>query len=131
MSKQKKSQKNLINELKNQLLIQSERLGVRERYTPVALAEMELESIRRILTEFYAERSNLEYELNVFGSSKKEALIKLERLNSYVRKAETMLARSLKSYEKLLEKGQGDKAGALKAARRLNKEKRCRHYQLV
>ena len=120
MSKKKNSQKKLINELKNQLFIQAEKLGVRDRYTPGAMEEMKIDAIRKILTEFYMERSNLEYELNVLGSNKKDVLIKLERLNFYIRKAEGLRDRHAKSFEALLDKQMGDKVGALKAARRLN-----------
>ena len=108
MKKKRNSQKKIINELKNQLLIQAERLGVRERYTPVYQEEIKVDSARRILGEFYTERSNLEYELNMLGSKKKEVLIKLERLNSYVRKAETILDKHGRAIEGLLEKGLGD-----------------------
>jgi hypothetical protein len=120
MSKKKNSQKKLIDELKNQLLVQAERLGIREQYTPVALEEMKLDAIRKILTEFYMERSNLEYELNMLGSNKKEILIKLERLNSYIRKAESLRDKHYGKFGKLLEKGLGDVQNTQKAVRRLN-----------
>ena len=119
MSKKKNSQRKLINELKNQILIQAERLGVRERYTPTVLEEMKLDALRKILTEFYMEKANLEYEMNVLGSNKKEILIKLERLNSYIRKAQGLREKHLKNFEKLIEKGMGDKEKAQKVASRL------------
>lgn len=120
MSKKQSSQKKLINELKNQLLIQAERLGIREQYTPAVMEEMKIDSIRKILTEFYMERANLEYELNMLGSNKKEILIKLERLNSYIRKAESLREKHYVSFGKLLEKGMGDIAKTKKAVSRLN-----------
>jgi hypothetical protein len=119
MSKKKNAQKKLVNEIKNQLLIQAERLGVREHFGPVAAEEIKLDSVKKILTDFYMERSNLEYELNILGSNKKELLIKLERLNLYIRRAVTMHERHLRTYETLLEKGMGDIAGARKAANRI------------
>lgn len=108
MSKKKNTQKKLINELKNQLFIQAERLGIREEYSPVSLAEMKLDATQKILTEFYMERANLLYELNMLGSKKKEVLIKLERLNAYVRKAEGINAKHKGEMEKQIEQGQGD-----------------------
>lgn len=120
MSKKKNGQKKLINELKNQLLIQAERLGVKEKYTPIVMAEMKIDAVRRILGEFYSERANLEYELNMLGSKKKEILIKLERLNSYVRKAESLGRRHNEAIEKLVEKGMGDRKSARKAVSRIN-----------
>lgn len=89
----KKAQLKLINELKNQLFIQAERLGVRDDYTPIAMAEYKIDAVRKLLGEFYTERANLEYELSTVGSNKKEVLIKLERLHSYTRKAENIMER--------------------------------------
>ena len=120
MSKKKGSQKKLIGELKNQLFIQAERLGIRERFTPTFMEEMKIDSLRKILTEFYMERSNLEYELNILGSNKKEVLIKLERLNAYIRKAEGLRDRHFKSFEALLDKQVGDRVRTQKAVSRLN-----------
>ena len=119
MSKKKTAQKKAINELKNQLFIQAERLGIRDRYTPVIMEEIKLDSLRRILTEFYMERSNLEYELNMLGSNKKEILIKLERLNAYIRKAEGLRERHSKKVEELIEKEMGDQKKTRKAVKRL------------
>jgi archaellum component FlaC len=119
MSKKKNSQKKLINELKNQLLVQAESLGVREGYTPVVLEEIRVDSARKILTDFYMERANLLYELNILGSKKKEILIKLERLNSYVRKAESLRDRGVENVEKLIDKGIPNGDRARRAASRL------------
>lgn len=119
MSKKKNSQKKLINELKNQLLIQAESLGIRERYTPIVLEELKINAVRKILSEFYMERSNLQYELNMLGSKKKEVLIKLERLNAYIRKGEGFRERHLGDIEKLIEKGMGDREGTKRAVSRL------------
>jgi hypothetical protein len=119
MSKKKTAQKKLINELKNQILVQAERLGIRDEFSPVYMEELKLDSTGRILTEFYMERSNLEYELNILGSNKKELLIKLERLNAYIRKAQGLREKHLKAYESLLEKGMGDKKKTQKAVSRI------------
>jgi len=119
MSKKKNAQRKLINELKNQVLIQAERLGVRDRYTPLVLEEMKLDALRKILTEFYMEKANLEYEMNILGSNKKEILIKLERLHAYIRKAEGLREKHLKNFNKLLEKGVGDKGKVEKVVSRL------------
>jgi len=123
MSKRQKAQKKFINELKNQLFIQAERLGIKERYSPVYLEELKIDSVRRILSEFYMEKSNLEYELNMFGSKKKEVLIKLERLNSYIRKAQGIREQHGKIYENLLDQGLGDIARTNRAVKRLNPSK--------
>lgn len=119
MKKRKKAQNKLINELKNQILIQAELLGVRDRFTPVYLEELKVDAARKILSEFYTERANLEYELNMLGSQKKDVLIKLERLNAYIIKAEGLSARHSRQIESLLEKGMGDLKKTRRAVRRL------------
>jgi len=124
MSKNKNGQKKIINELKNQLFVQAERLGIREDYSPVFLEELKLDSVGKILTEFYMERANLEYELNMLGSHKKELLIKLERLNAYIRKGVGVQQKHALGYEKLIEKGMGDQAETRRALRRHTKGKK-------
>jgi hypothetical protein len=119
MKKIKKAQNKLINELKNQILVQAELLGVRDRFTPVVLAELKVDAARKILSEFYAERSNLEYELNMLGSQKKDLLIKLERLNAYIIKAEAITSRHARQIEDLIEKGMGDMKKTRRALRRV------------
>jgi len=119
MNKRKNAQKKLINELKKQLLVQAERLGVRDLYTPLALEEMRLDALRKILTEFYLERSNLEYELNMIGSNKKELLIKLERLNVFILRAQVLLQQKLEFCQKLLDKACGDVADVRRAVKRI------------
>ncbi|MDD5382129.1 MAG: hypothetical protein PHH60_00515 [Candidatus Margulisbacteria bacterium] len=120
MNKKKNAQKRLVNELKNQLMIQAERLGIEDEYNPLCLEEMKLDSVKKIMTEFYMERSNLEYELNIMGSKKKEILIKLERLNSYIRKAVGLHAKHLSTFETLIEKATGDRKLTQKAVSRIN-----------
>jgi hypothetical protein len=119
MKRKKKAQNKLITELKNQILIQAELLGVRDRFTPVFLAELKVDAARKILSEFYTERSNLEYELNMLGSQKKDVLIKLERLNAYIIKAEALTARHARQIEDLIEKGMGDVKKTRRALRRI------------
>ena len=119
MSKRKKTQNKLITELKNQILTQAELLGVRDRFSPVCLEELKVDAARQILSEFYTERANLEYELNMLGSQKRDVLIKLERLNAYIIKAEGLSARHARQIESLLEKGLGDVKRTRRAVRRI------------
>jgi hypothetical protein len=120
MSKKKNTQKKVITELKNQLMIQAERLGISHDYRQVVLEEMKLEAVGKIMGDFYMEKSNLEYEMNIFGTDKREILIKLERLNSYIRKAQSLHEKHSGLLTKSLEKDQGDPQLARKAARKLN-----------
>lgn len=101
----KKAEFKLVEEMKNQLLIQAERLGIRDQYTPEWFAEQRTISVGQVLSELYAERSNLEYELNLLGTDKKELLIKLERLNVYIKKAEGLRAKYQNEHEKVIDKG--------------------------
>ena len=119
MSKKKNSQKKLVNELKTQLLVQAERLGIRDDYSPVYFEEIKLDSVKKILTEFYMERSNLEYEMQTLEANKKEILIKLERLHAYIRKAVGLHERHLKDYEKLIDSGTGDQEMTRRAVKQL------------
>lgn len=119
MSKKKNTQKKLVNELKNQLMIQAERLGINETYSPIYMEELKIDSVKKILTEFYMERSNLEYEMQMSGSPKKEILIKLERLNAYIRKAVGLQTRHLGDFEKLIDQGYDDRALTQKAVKKL------------
>ena len=104
MARKKKGQSKIIAELKKQLLIQAERLGIRDRYTPLWFVEQKILALGKILAEFYAERANLEYELNILGSDKKDILIKLEKLHAYIRKAETLRERYINKFEKIIDK---------------------------
>ncbi|MEA3493213.1 MAG: hypothetical protein U9R38_02375 [Candidatus Margulisiibacteriota bacterium] len=119
MSKKKNKQIKLINELESQLLIQAERLGVRDRYTPLAMEEMGLDAVRTILTEFYMERANLEYEMSMTGTNKKELLIKLEKLHGYIRKAESLRDKHLAKVEALLDKELGDQKKVRRALKKV------------
>lgn len=120
MRKKGNTQTKLINELKTQLLTQAERLGVKDDYTPVFMEETKLDAVRKILGEFYMERSNLEYELNMSGTDKRELVIKLERLNSYIRKAEGIREKHLRILEEQLGKGTGDKQKTRRALNKIN-----------
>ncbi len=119
MRKKKDKQKQIINELKKQLLIQAERLGIRDDYNPLAMEELKIDSVLKILGDFYMERANLEYELNMLDSNKKELLIKLEKLNSYIRKGVGIHEKHLDKFEGLIEKGMGDIKKTQKAVRQL------------
>jgi hypothetical protein len=111
-----KAQMSIFKEMENQLLIQAERLGIREDYSPLRLKELEAEALNKHLLAFYTERSNLEYEMQMLGTDKREVLIKMERLGVYIRRAEQMVERQKKELGKILDKLCPDKAKANKAA---------------
>lgn len=100
----KKAETKLIEEMRNQLLIQAERLGIRDRYTPQWFAQERILAAGKVLSELYAERSNLEYELNLLGTDKKDLLIKLERLGIYIKKAEGLREKYQKEHDRIIDK---------------------------
>ncbi len=100
--KRKKAQARLFNELRNQLMIQAEKLGKRDYYTPYRIAEIRSGSLRDILTELYIERANLEYEMQTPGSQKHEVLRKLEKLHRYIAKAERLQENNNSQIAKLI-----------------------------
>ena len=108
-SKQKRAQKRVLDEIKNQLILQAERWGRVGYYTPLKLTEMVLEQCRKIKGDFLAEKANLEYELHRVGTDKKECLIKLEKIQSYLKKADRVIARHQKSISKMLDKLVGNR----------------------
>lgn len=118
--KRKNSQKKLVNELKNQLMIQAERLGIKDDYSPLYFEEIKLDSVRKIMTEFFMERANLEYEMQMVGTNKKELLIKLERLHAYIRKAQGLHAKHAQKYEDIIEQGTGDQELTRLALKKVN-----------
>ncbi len=123
-TKKKKAQMQLLEEIKKQLIIQAERWGRTGFYTPLKLEEMELEQCRKILGEFFSEKANLEYELQMLESDTKEAIIKLERLENYVNRAKGVILRHQRKIKRLIEKLIGDREKTNKAVRYLNKDQK-------
>ena len=114
----KKSQKGklrLLNEIRDQLILQAERWGRKDYYTPLKMAEIELEQARRIKGDFLAEKSNLEYEMNMLGTDKQEVLIKTEKLGIYLKRCDRIIENYEKRIGKIIDKVIGDKAKIKKA----------------
>jgi hypothetical protein len=67
--KRLKTQNKVLGEIRNQLLIQAENLGLGGHYTRERILEIRLEQCVRILEKFREEKENLEYQcqLSVFG----------------------------------------------------------------
>jgi hypothetical protein len=114
-SKRKRGQKRVLGEIQKQLLIQAERWGNGGFYTPIKLEEMVLAQCYKVKSEFLIERSNLEYELQRIGSNKKDCLIKLERLETYLTKAKRAIDGHQKGISKILDKMVGDREKIIKA----------------
>lgn len=114
-NKRKKAQLRVLGEIKNQLILQAERWGKKDYYTPFKLEEMELEQCSKIRGELLAEKANLEYELHLVGSDKKDVLIKIERITSYIKRADWAEGRHQRKISAMIEKLTGDKAAIKKA----------------
>jgi hypothetical protein len=104
MRKKKKAEVKLIEEMRGQLMIQADRLGIKDQYSPQWFAEQKILASGKVLSELYAERSNLEYEMNLLGTDKKELLIKLERLNIYIKKAEALRSQFQGEHDQVTDK---------------------------
>ncbi|MEE8638320.1 MAG: hypothetical protein V3T21_04655 [Candidatus Margulisiibacteriota bacterium] len=113
-SKRKKAQQRVLNEIQHQLVLQAERWGRKDHYTPMKLEEMVLGQCYKIKGDFYGERANLEYELQRIGTDKKECLIKLEKLEGYLKKADRGIKGHRKAIARILDKMVGDKEKVLK-----------------
>ena len=117
-NRKKRAQKKILGEIKKQLILQADRWGRKDYYSPIKLEEMELDQCRKIKGDLLAEKSNLEYEMHMVDSNKKEVLIKLERLNTYLKRADRVITRHEKSIIKIIEKSIGNRKdinSALKA----------------
>ncbi|MCX5750143.1 MAG: hypothetical protein NT099_00475 [Candidatus Saganbacteria bacterium] len=117
-SGKKKAQLNVLNEIRKQLVLQAERWGRTEYYTTVKMEEYELEACERIRSQFLAEKSNLEYELHLLDSDKRDVLIKIERLNSYILKTERVMQRHGNNLDNIFENKYGEAYKAIKALKR-------------
>ncbi|MBU0573505.1 MAG: hypothetical protein KKH83_03395, partial [Candidatus Margulisbacteria bacterium] len=117
--KKNKGKFKVLEEIKNQLILQAERWGKKDHYTPLRLQEMELAACRKIKGDFLAEKANLEYEMQMLGTDKKEVLIKIEKLNMYISKSDFVIEQYQRKIERMLEKLCGDKKEVDRALKRV------------
>ena len=108
-NKKAKAQMLILEEVKQQLLLQAERWGRSGFYTPLKLEEMEVDAGSRIKGDLLAERANLEYELQMLEGSRREIEMKLSRLDGYLRRADNVIKKHSRSVEKTIEKLVGDR----------------------
>jgi hypothetical protein len=98
--KKKKAQEKILSEIKNQLTIKAKKLGIDEQFAGVNFEVMKLDAAKRILDDLNNEKSHLEYELYMKGSLDKESTIKLEKIATYINKAQRVIDRYSKTIEK-------------------------------
>jgi hypothetical protein len=113
--KRKRKQKRILNEIQKQLLLQAERWGKAGHYTPMKLEEMVLEQCHRVKSDFLIEKANLEYELQRIGTNKKECLIKLEKLEGYLKRSDRAIKGHHRVIFKIIDKMVGEKEMVVKA----------------
>lgn len=92
-TKRKKAQQKILHELKSQLMTKAKKLGIDYDFSGVNFDIMKMEAAGKILTDLLAEKSNLEYELFMKGVLDKDSTIKLEKINSYITKAQRIIDR--------------------------------------
>lgn len=114
-NRQKKAQNKVLNEVLKQLVLQAERWGRKDYYTQEKIEEMVMEQCYVVKGELLAERANLEYELSSLDSNKKESLIKLERLQSYLSRADRVINQHKRMLFNFLGKKLGDQKQLKKA----------------
>jgi hypothetical protein len=114
-SKRKRAQKRVLGEVQKQLLLQAERWGRKGHYTPMKLEEMVLEQCGRVKSDFLVEKANLEYEIQRIGSDKKECLIKMEKLEGYLKRADRAIKAHRNKIQKMLDMMVGEKSKVVKA----------------
>ena len=108
-NKKAKAQMMILEEVKQQLILQADRWGRSGYYTPLNLEEMEVDAGRRIKGDLLAERANLEYELQMLEVNRREIEMKLSRLESYLKRADNVIKKHSKAVEKTIEKLVGDR----------------------
>ena len=103
-AKKKKAQQKILHELKSQLMTKAKKLGIEYDFTGINFDAMKIEAAKKILGDLLAEKSNLEYELYMKGVLDKESTIKLEKIKSYITKAQRIVDKYQKAIEKELAK---------------------------
>ena len=103
IGKKHKAEARVLSEMQDQLLLQADQLGIRDDYNPLNMCELEAEAFSRHLSAFYAERSNLRYEMQIFGTNKKDLLIKLERLDVYIKRSDKLRRRRVREIKDIIE----------------------------
>jgi len=116
--KRKQAQERILHELKSQLMLKAKKLGIDHEFSNINMTIMEKEAAEKILSELLAEKSNLEYELYMKGVLDKESTIKLEKIKSYINKAERIIEKYQKALDKEFDKKTPKKAEVKEALKK-------------
>ncbi len=117
--KRKKAQERILAEVQKQLTIRAKKLGAEDVVSPLNIERMKVEAAKKILDDLNAEKSNLEYELYMKGVLDKESTIKLEKVNTYINRANRVMEKYQKTIDKLTEKETSAKEKGREAVKKL------------
>jgi hypothetical protein len=118
-NKRKKAQQKILSEVKSQLHIKAKKLGIEYSYSDLNFETMKMDAARRILDDLNSEKSNLEYELYMKGVLDKESTIKLEKIQTYINKAQRVITKYEKIINKIAEKAAPDKEKTREAVKKI------------
>lgn len=117
--KQKKAQQRILSEVKSQLHIKAKKLGIDDRFSDINFETMKIEAAKKILDDLNSERLNLEYELFMKGKLDRESTIKLEKIQTYINKAQRTIDKYGRNVTKMAEKASPNREKAKEAAKKL------------
>jgi len=117
--RKKRAQEKILGEIKSQLTIKSKKLGIEDKFSELNFEEMKVEAAKSILDDLNSEKSNLEYELYMKGVLDKESTIKLEKIQTYISKAQRVIGKHEKALEKIAEKAAPNKEKAKEAVKKI------------
>ena len=117
--KRRKAQQRILSEIKSQLTIKAKKLNIVDRFSEINFEGMKLDAAKRILDDLNAERSNLEYELYMKGVLDKESTIKLEKIQTYINRAQRVIEKYEKHIGKMAEKAAPHREKAKEAVKKI------------
>ncbi len=70
-----RTQSAIVNEIRNQIITQCDKLGLKGYYTKERVLQTQIEQCRKILSKFSEEKLNLEYQLSIYGGEQGEGTV--------------------------------------------------------
>jgi len=117
--RRKKAQQKILSEIKSQLTIKAKKLNIEDRFSEINFEAMKMDAAKRILDDLNSEKSNLEYELYMKGVLDKESTIKLEKIQTYINRAQRVIDKYEKHIGKMAEKAAPHMAKAREAVKKI------------
>ena len=109
----------ILSEIKGQLTIKAKKLNIEDRFSEINFEGMKMDAAKRILDDLNAEKSNLEYELYMKGVLDKESTIKLEKIQTYINRAQRVIEKYEKHIGKMQEKAAPHREKAKEAVKKI------------